>query len=163
MKTKDIILTAFFASLIFVGTYFFKIPISFANGYTHLGDALLIVAVLSLGTKRGVIAAGIGMGLSDLIGGYMVWVLPTMIIKMVWALCVGLFRGKTESKTNLHGWCIGAALGGVIQIIGYTLVKIILYGTKPAFIELPITLKLETFKLALDFGNGNSFHCCVTK
>ena len=142
MKTKHMTLTALFAALIFVGTYFFKIPISFAGGYTHLGDCLLILAVLFLGTRRGTIAAAIGMGLSDFIGGYMVWILPTIIIKSLWALMVGLFAFKFL-KGKPYGWYIGAIIGGLLQIIGYTITKIPLYGLKPALIELPI-LSLQT-------------------
>lgn len=137
MKTKDITFVGLFAALIFVGTYFFKLPISFAGGYTHLGDGLLIIAVLFLGWKRGTIATAIGMGLSDLIGGYAVWVLPTICFKAMWAFLVGLFAYKL-CKGKKYGWYLGAILGGVLQIIGYTLTKIPLYGLKPALIELPI-------------------------
>lgn len=142
MKTKDLTLTALASALIFVGTYFFKIPISFAGGYTHLGDGLLILATLLLGTRRGTIAAAIGMGLSDFIGGYMVWILPTICFKSLWALMVGLFAFKFL-KGKHYGWYIGAILGGLLQIIGYTITKIPLYGLKPALIELPI-LSLQT-------------------
>ena len=137
MKTKDLTLTALFAALIFVGTYFFKIPFSFAGGYTHLGDGLLIISVLFLGLKRGTIATAIGMGLSDFIGGYMIWVLPTICFKTVWAFMVGLFAYKL-CKGKTYGWYLGAIWGGLLQIIGYTLTKIPLYGLKPALIELPI-------------------------
>ena len=142
MKTKDITLTSLFAALIFVGTYFFKISLGFAGGYTHLGDGLLILAVLLLGTHRGTIAAAIGMGLSDFIGGYMVWVLPTICFKALWALMVGLFAFKFL-KGKPYGWYVGCILGGLLQILGYTITKIPLYGLKPALIELPI-LSLQT-------------------
>lgn len=142
MKTKNLTLTALFAALIFVGTYFFKIPLSFAGGYTHLGDGLLIVAVLFLGTRRGTLAAAIGMGLSDLIGGYMIWVLPTICLKSLWAFMVGLFAFKF-CKGKAYGWYLGAFLGGLLQIVGYTLIKIPIYGQKPALIELPI-LSVQT-------------------
>lgn len=137
MKTKDLTLTALFAALIFTGTYFFKIPLSFAGGYTHLGDGLLIISVLFLGTKRGTIATAIGMGLSDFVGGYLIWVLPTICFKSLWALLVGLFAFRF-CKNKKYGWYLGAFVGGLLQIIGYTVAKIPLYGLKPALIELPI-------------------------
>lgn len=142
MRTKNMTLTALFAALIFVGTYFFKISLGFAGGYTHLGDGLLILSTLFLGTRQGTIAAAIGMGLSDFIGGYMIWVLPTICFKSLWALMIGLFAFKFL-KGKQYGWYIGALLGGILQIIGYTITKIPLYGLKPALIELPI-LSLQT-------------------
>lgn len=137
MKTKDLTLTGLFAALIFAGTYFFKIPTGFANGYTHLGDGLLILAVLILGWKRGTIAAAIGMGLSDFIGGYFIWVIPTVIFKTIWAFTIGLFAYKLF-KGKLFGWYLGAIIGGGLQIICYTSFKIYMYGSDAALLSLPL-------------------------
>ena len=40
MKTKDITLTGLMAALIFIGTFFFKIPSPF--GYNHFGEAAIL-------------------------------------------------------------------------------------------------------------------------
>ena len=68
VKIYDIVITGLMAALVFVGTYFFKIPTSF--GYTHLGDCLIILTVCMFGTRKGMLAGAIGAGLSDLLGGY---------------------------------------------------------------------------------------------
>ena len=51
-NTKTITTTALMAALVFVGTFFFKIPSPF-GGYAHLGDCMIILAVCLLGTYRG--------------------------------------------------------------------------------------------------------------
>lgn len=135
IATADITAVGVMAALIFAGTYCFKIPVLF--GYTHLGDCLLVLGVALLGTKRGAAAAAIGAGLSDLLGGYMMWVVPTMVIKGLWGLVMGLI---------VYGICkgrgfalpLGAALGGVVQIVLYTLVKVPLYGAAYAISEIPV-------------------------
>ena len=135
-NTKTITTTALMAALVFVGTFFFKIPSPF-GGYAHLGDCMIILAVCLLGTYRGAIAGAIGAGLSDLFGGYVVWVLPTAVIKGVWALLMGLFMYHLLKKFRF-GWLVGAIVGGIAQIILYTLVKIPLYGAPGAFAEVPL-------------------------
>ncbi len=131
--TMDIAVTGLMAALVFTGTYFFKIPSTF--GYTHLGDCMIILTVCLFGTRRGMVAGAIGAGLADLIGGYPVWVLPTMCLKALWALIVGLFMYKLFPN-HKYSWLVGAIVGGIVHTIGYTLVKIPLYGMTLALAEL---------------------------
>ena len=76
---KDIAVVGLMIALVFIGTFYFKIPTAF--GYTHLGDCMIILATCLLGTKKGAIAGALGAGLADFIGGYTAWVLPTMAFK----------------------------------------------------------------------------------
>ena len=135
MKTRKITLTALMAALIFTGTYFLKIPSPF-GGYAHLGDCMIILAVCILGTGHGMLAAAIGAGLADLLGGYMVWVLPTMAIKGIWAFLMGTIMYRLL-KNRRYGWLAGAIAGGAVQILLYTLVKIPLYGPYGTMVEIP--------------------------
>ena len=69
--TLDISIIGLMSALVFVGTYFFKIPSAF--GYTHLGDCMIILTVCLFGTRRGVLAGSVlrfsrrlrGMGSPD--------------------------------------------------------------------------------------------------
>lgn len=134
-KTYEITLTGLMAALVFVGTYFLKIPTSF--GYTHLGDCMIILTVCLLGTRKGAIAGAIGAGLSDLLGGYAVWVVPTIIFKGLWAIIMGVVAYKLLPKFK-YGWLVGAIIGGLVHIICYTLIKIPLYGMEYAIIRIPV-------------------------
>ncbi len=132
-STIDIAIIGLMSALVFVGTYFFKIPTAF--GYTHLGDCMIILTVCLFGTKRGVLAGAIGAGLADFIGGYAIWVLPTMIMKALWALILGTFMYKLMPN-HKFSWLIGAILGGVIHTIGYVLVNVAFYGAAAAAVEI---------------------------
>lgn len=134
-QTYNITVTALMAALVFTGTFYFKIPTSF--GYTHLGDCMIILTVCLLGTKRGALAGAIGAGLSDLLGGYAVWVLPTVIFKGLWALIMGLIAYKLMPKFKF-GWLVGAIVGGIVHIICYTLIKIPIYGMEYAIVRIPV-------------------------
>ena len=125
MKTKDITLTGLMAALIFIGTFFFKIPSPF--GYNHFGDGFMLLTVFMLGYKKGAFAGAIGAGLADLIGGYTVWVLPTIVIKSMWALIIGLFMVKLGKNNKIMPY-IGVGVGAIFHICAYTLVRIFLYG-----------------------------------
>ena len=129
----DVAIIGLMSALVFVGTYFFKIPSAF--GYTHLGDCMIILTVCLFGTRRGVLAGAIGAGFSDFIGGYAVWVIPTMVIKGLWALTAGfvMYRVLPNHK---YSRLIGSIAGAIVHIIGYTLVKIPLYGMAVAVGEI---------------------------
>lgn len=139
---KQLTKTAMMAALVFLGTFVFKIPTP--NGYTHLGDCLIFVAVLALGWKRGAIAGGLGAALADLAGGYAVWIIPTFFIKSIMAIIMGLITEKVLKKYG-YGWIPGAIAGGIFQILAYTIVKFPLYGKAIAITEfIPLTIQTVT-------------------
>ena len=131
--TLDVAIIGLMSALIFVGTYFFKIPTAF--GYTHLGDCMIILTVCLFGTRRGVLAGAIGAGLSDFIGGYAIWVLPTMLMKSLWALIAGYIMYHMLPN-HKYSWLIGAIIGGIVHTIGYVLVNVISYGSAAAAVEI---------------------------
>ena len=59
-KTKDMVMTALMAAIIFVATYLIRIPNPATGGYSHLGDCMIFLAVVLLGRKNGSAAAAIG-------------------------------------------------------------------------------------------------------
>lgn len=134
ISVKSICFTAIMAALIFVFTFTFKIPLG--TGYTHLGDSIIFLSIALLGSKKSSLAAGIGAGLADLIGGYTAWVAPTFFIKLILVLICGLFAEKLI-KNKFVGYIIGAILGGAFQIAAYTIVKVVMYDKAYALTTLP--------------------------
>lgn len=140
LTVKELTKMSAMAAIVFVLTYTFKIP--FADGYTHLGDCAIFTGVMILGRKKGAWAGGIGAAMADLIGGYPQWIIPSLVIKFLMAYVMGLIVEKIMPKAKFN-YVLGALAGGVLQIIGYTSVKIIYYGFAQAMVMTP-TLLIQT-------------------
>ena len=142
LSLKRITKIAMMAAIIFVCTYTFKVPIAITGGYTHLGDCAIFVGVMILGWKDGTVAAAVGAALSDLLGGFLIWVIPAFVITGVMAFVMGTVVEKVlpEKKGN---WLLGAILGGILQIIGYQLVKIVLISPAAALATI-LTITAQT-------------------
>lgn len=111
------------AALIFVATYFVKLPISMTNGYVHLGDGFILLAASLLGWAA-VPAAAIGSMLADLMGGYAIYLLPTFLIKgAVAAVAVLAVRAR-------HDWLrvLGLIAAEAVMIGGYFVAEWLFLG-----------------------------------
>ena len=133
ISARELTLTAMTAALVFLATYTLKIPTP--TGYAHLGDCVIFIGVLVLGSKKGALAGGIGAALSDALGGYTHWIVPTFFIKAAMALIMGAFVYKLL-KSNRFAWLVGAFVGGLIQVLLYALVKIPMYGLEYVTVTL---------------------------
>lgn len=134
IATKDLTKMGILTALTFLATYIIKIPS--INGYTHLGDCMILISVLILGWKKSALVGGVGASLADLLGGYTQWILPTFVIKACMAVVMGIAAEKIFQNLKF-GWIIGAVAGGIIQILGYTVVKILYYGFAAAMVMTP--------------------------
>lgn len=112
---KRLVLAALFAALACVATMSIRIPTPGTNGYIHPGDAIVILSGVLLGPVWGFLAGGIGSALSDLIGGYFMYVPVTFVIKGLIALVAGLIYEKI-GKTQKSRY-IAVILGGIADII----------------------------------------------
>lgn len=131
---KKLILAALFAALACVATMSIRIPTPGTGGYIHPGDAIVILSGVILGPVWGFLAGGIGSALSDLIGGYFVYVPITFVIKGLVALASGLLYQKI-GKTQKSRYT-AVILGGVADIIlvagGYFVCEYFIYGAGAA-------------------------------
>lgn len=131
---KKLILAALFAALSCVATMSIRIPTPGTGGYIHPGDAIVILSGVILGPVWGFLAGGIGSALSDLIGGYFVYVPITFVIKGLVALAAGLLYQKVgKSQKSRYA---AVVLGGVADIIlvagGYFVCEYFIYGAGAA-------------------------------
>ena len=127
IQTRTVILAALMAALTCVGTMIIKIPTP-TNGYIHPGDGFVLLSGLLLGPLWGGLAAGIGSALSDLIGGYFIYVPATFVIKALTAI-TGYFVFKAISKilstkTELPTLIISGIVGEAVMVLGYFLFEI---------------------------------------
>ena len=131
---KKLILAALFAAVSCVATMSIRIPTPGTSGYIHPGDAIVILSGVILGPVWGFLAGGIGSALSDLIGGYFIYVPITFVIKGLVALAAGLLYQKVGK--NQKSRYIAVILGGVADIIlvagGYFVCEFFIYGAGAA-------------------------------
>ena len=128
LSVKKLTMAGVMAALVFVMTYVPKVPVPVTGGYVHLGDGAIFLSVLLLG-PLGIPAAAIGSGLADILGGYMVYALPTMLIKGLVALIA--WKGWKEGS-----WLRAAAsflLAEVVMVLGYYGCEHALYGAAAAW------------------------------
>ncbi|MGN1131962.1 MAG: TIGR04002 family protein [Ruminococcus sp.] len=139
MKTNknilNLVFAALFAALIFVLTKFVSVPTGI--GYVHLGDAAIYLAAAFLPTPYAMAAAGIGGALSDLVGGYFVYVPVTLIIKALLALC---FTSKKENVINVRN-IVATVICCGITVFGYFAFEIFYYGVAAYASMLPNLLQ----------------------
>ena len=119
---KNVLLTALFASMIYVVTAFLKIPTY--QGYIHIGDGMMYLAAAILPRPYAIAAAAIGGGLADYLSGFAVWVLPTVIIKSAEASLFTSKKTHTVNKRNITA----VVLSSVVCIAGYYLAEGLIYG-----------------------------------
>ncbi len=127
LSVRQLTLASAMAALVFVMTYFPKVPVPVTGGYVHLGDGAIFLACLLLG-PLGVPAAAIGSGLSDLIGGYMVYVIPTVVIKAL----VALIAWKVYKQGSWLRAVIAFVAAEAVMVAGYFLFEAAMYGVAAA-------------------------------
>ena len=133
IETHIIIRTAMMMCLTMVMTWVIRIPVPATEGYIHLGDCMVFMAVLLLGWKWGAIAAGVGSALADIIGGFAMFAPITLVVKILMALAVGGFieqaMKRNYGKKGIRAMMvIGMVIGGVVMMGGYYLAECLLYG-----------------------------------
>ena len=132
--TKKLVVSALFAALAFVATYFFSF--SLPTGYANLGDCFAFLAGFCLGGPWGAAAAGVGIALADLLLGWALYMPATFVLKAFIALC-GAFAFKCARDKNNLGIVIIAALsllGEAMMVLGYFFYESVLLGVGSAAI-----------------------------
>jgi len=128
LSVRKLTMAGVMAALVFVMTYVPKVPVPMTGGYVHLGDGAIFLATLLLG-PLGIPAAAIGSGLSDLLGGYMVYLLPTMLIKAL----VALVAWKVWQEGSWLRAVIAFVMAEVLMAAGYFAFESIMYGAAAAW------------------------------
>ena len=127
----QISLMAIMSALVMVGTLIVRIP-NMMGGYFNVGDVMIFVTALTFGPFVGGVSGGLGSALADLMGGYVVFALPTFIIKGL----EGLIAGLITNKKRIFRDVLAVIFAGVEMITGYFLVELYLYGIGGAIGEV---------------------------
>ena len=122
--TQEIVFTALMTALVFVATYLPHIPIPL--GYAHLGDAVIFLLALLAPRRAALFAACIGSALADLLGGFALWIVPTLVIKFVMAEIVCRMAAAANSVGRVG---VALTLSSLWMAAAYTLAGAVLYDS----------------------------------
>ncbi|MBD5545535.1 MAG: ECF transporter S component [Lachnospiraceae bacterium] len=125
--TKALVATALMAAFTCVATMSIQIPTP-TLGYIHPGDCLVLLCGIILGPVAGSLSAGIGSMFADILSGYVIYAIPTLVIKGVTALIAAIVFRKLKQvwKTKQTFLFVTAGiLAEINMVFGYFLNKII--------------------------------------
>lgn len=112
----SVVFVALFAALTYIATAFIHIPTP--GAFVHMGNAVLLLAVLLLGYFRGALAGGLGFFFYDMLNGYTTEA-PYFILEsfIVGAAAYGVFKLFQKKPTKIWQIVVIAAATGVAKII----------------------------------------------
>ncbi len=136
-RVRWMVQTGLFCALVTVCTMLYM-PIPATNGYVNLGDSMVMLAGLFFGPWTGAVAGGVGAALADVYLGYAHWALPTLLIKGLEGLLVGLiaYRVLRKNKRFSPRVLVAVGIGGAVMVAGYFTASLMIYGLGVAFGEL---------------------------
>lgn len=127
-KTKQIALDAMFVALTLVFTAFINIQVpSFggAGGLIHLGNVPLFIAAMIYGKRTGALAGAFGMGLFDILSGWIAWAPCTIITCGL----MGFVAGSICERKKGYFLKVVAMLAALaIKIAGYFVFESFIMG-----------------------------------
>ena len=140
MRNKSLLnitYTAIFTALILLATSVLKFSTGLGEGYIHLGDSLIYITACLLPFPYCIIAGALGGGLADILSGFAIWSIPTMLIKSLNVLPFAIVCKKYKSTKILSKQAIlMSVISGAITIAGYFITECILYSVASATLSL---------------------------
>ncbi len=136
------------AALVFLATMFFKVQIPVGGDKTMIGFAnvFCILSGLLLGPVYGGLAAGIGSGLFDLVGGWASSAPVTLVTKFAMAWICGLIAwGGDKTGKKLSRVVAAAVIGSLsycVLYLSYSALKEIMLGSAAQSVQIIMLTKL---------------------
>lgn len=129
--------TAIFTAIILLATSLIKFSTGLGEGYIHLGDCFVYLSACILPFPYCLVAGALGGALADILSGYAIWAIPTMLIKMLNAVPFALVCRKYISNKILSKYTVlMTIISGLITILGYFVAECILYSVASATLSL---------------------------
>lgn len=119
-KTSKIVLNGLMISMVFLATYFTKIPIPGSQGYFNIGDVMIMLSGSFVGPLAGALAGSLGSALADLAAGYYIYIPVTFIVKGLEGLAAGMLFRKFSKYLNANAArSLAYIIAAAIMIFGY--------------------------------------------
>lgn len=138
---RELCLTAIMTAVVFLMTFVPKIPIPL--GYAHLGDAAIFLLVLLAGRREGLWAACLGSALADFMGGFALWIGPTLLIKFLMAETFLILKADDSNWLKSPRTFVALVAACLVMAAGYTIFGAILYDSLAAGLASAPGLLLE--------------------
>lgn len=123
---RNIVLASVFAALTTILTFYIKIPSH--NGYVHLGDAVIYLAATLIPTPMAMVSSALGGMLADTLGGYNIYIIPTMIVKALLVVSFSSKQNKILTKRNI----VALFVASIITTVGYYVAEVVLISISSA-------------------------------
>ena len=134
--TKNIVFSSIMAALVCVATYIIKIPFS-SQGYFNIGDCVVLLCGWLLSPSYAFLSAGIGSFLADIFSGYIVYAIPTLIIKGLMAVSAHyIYKVLYRRLNTIISRIISGIVAEIVMISGYFIFEIFMYGLFPALLNI---------------------------
>lgn len=123
-NVMSVVMTAFFAAVIFLGIQSFRIPLPAAVGtpFLHFGHIFVMLSIVCLGGKRSAVSGVLGLIIFDILNGYLHAIPNVFVSTIIKCLFVGAVfsvmkrRAAGERKKEYMTAVICAALYGITNI-----------------------------------------------
>ncbi len=134
--TKNIVLSSIMAALVFVATYIIKIPFS-SQGYFNIGDCVVLLCGWLLSPYYAFMSAAIGSCLADVFSGYVIYAIPTFIIKGLMAVSAYyIYKALSHRLNTIISRVISGIVAEIVMIAGYFIYEIFIYGIFSALLNI---------------------------
>lgn len=146
--TKKIVLNGLMIALVFLATFFTKVPIPMTQGYFNIGDTVIIITAILLGRKSGLAVGAFGSMLADAAGGYYIFAPLTFVVKGLEGFIVGsIAAGEAGEKAGEARKILAVIAGALVMVAGYFIGEACILGAfdktlglTAALTELPLNL-----------------------
>lgn len=126
-RTKKVVITAFFAAIIYLGIQAFRIPLpaGFGTPFVHFGHIFIMLAIICLGGKMATVAGVIGLLIFDLVNGYIHAIPNVFVSTVINCFLVGTVHASMLRKAN----------GNTKSEHKYAIFAAVLYGVSNTVID----------------------------
>ena len=139
VNTKTLTVTAFFMAMnILMSTSVMSVPVP--GGHMYLNDLVIVSAAILLEPFYAFVVGGIGAFLGDLLF-YPAPMFVSLVTHGLQAVVISLFVHRFLKEKPVAASIIGAVIGWVIAVVGYSLGRAYVYSTPEyALLKLPFQI-----------------------
>ncbi|WP_416454785.1 ECF transporter S component [Streptococcus thermophilus] len=152
-NTRELVELSLYATLIIVSVQFIR-RIPFGPQFVHLGNALVVIAVLIFGSRKGALVATVALGLFDIFNGYAAEVWITILESLIVCLVLYLiFEKLLKSNDKIANVIIAGVIAAVTKII-LNFLKYTIINTIVASLSLKAAMLASVVKIGGTFGTS---------